>query len=210
MYSPKTKSPRLEVSEITPTKMTKSELRKSYLAKRVELSPSEAALMSSAIAERFFAEIDLEKVRALHTFIRIRKFNEVDTSVIYYRLWRDHPEIQTVAPALDPSDGELKNIAFSAASEFEENTWGIREPVGQERIEPAKIDLVVVPLLCFDLRGFRVGYGKGFYDRFLAKCRPDCKKVGLSFFPPVERIDDVYEGDVALDCCVTAEGLYTF
>lgn len=190
--------------------MTKSELRKSYLAKRVELSPSEVASMSGAIAERFFAEIDLEKVRALHTFISIRKFNEVDTSVIYFRLWRDHPKIQTVAPALDPLAGELENIAFSAASEFEENTWGIREPVGQKKIEPAKIDLVVVPLLCFDLRGFRVGYGKGFYDRFLAKCRPDCKKVGLSFLPPVERIDDVYEGDVALDCCVTAERFYTF
>ena len=61
------------------------------------------------------------------------------------------------------------------------------------------IDMVLVPGLCFDGDGHRVGYGKGFYDRFLKTCRPDCIKIGLSYFEPVESIDDVHEGDVRLD-----------
>jgi 5-formyltetrahydrofolate cyclo-ligase len=64
--------------------------------------------------------------------------------------------------------------------------------------------------LCFDLRGFRVGYGKGFYDRFLKKCRADCKKIGLSFFEPVKEISDIEEFDVALNFAVTPQEIYNF
>ena len=64
---------------------------------------------------------------------------------------------------------------------------------------PSEIDVVLVPLLCSDGQGYRVGYGKGFYDRFLVKCRPDCRKIGLSYFPPVDRIEDVTESDVKMD-----------
>ena len=65
--------------------------------------------------------------------------------------------------------------------------------------------MVLVPGVCFDRDGHRVGYGKGFYDRFLKTCRPDCVKIGLSFFEPVEKIDDVHNGDIALDFLVSAE-----
>jgi len=68
---------------------------------------------------------------------------------------------------------------------------------------------VLVPLLCFDRRGHRVGYGRGYYDRFLARCRHDCKKIGLSFFEPLAEIDDVHEGDVELNYCVTPDGVIT-
>jgi 5-formyltetrahydrofolate cyclo-ligase len=70
-------------------------------------------------------------------------------------------------------------------------------------IDAATIDLVIVPLVCVDKSGHRVGYGKGFYDRFLKQVRTDCVKVGLSYFEPVERIDDVHEGDVRLDFVIT-------
>ena len=65
--------------------------------------------------------------------------------------------------------------------------------------------LVLVPGVCFDQTGHRVGYGKGFYDRFLKTCRPGCLKVGLSYFEPVDPIDDVHDGDVRLDFIVTPE-----
>ena len=73
-----------------------------------------------------------------------------------------------------------------------------------------KIDMVIVPLLAFDEQGFRVGYGKGFYDRFLKRTRPECKKVGLSYFVAEKRIDDVDAHDVPLDQCVTPEGVMQF
>jgi 5-formyltetrahydrofolate cyclo-ligase len=69
---------------------------------------------------------------------------------------------------------------------------------------------VIVPLLCFDRRGHRVGYGKGFYDRYLQKCRPDCIKAGLSFFDPVDLIDDTYADDIPLDICVTPSETFRF
>jgi len=69
---------------------------------------------------------------------------------------------------------------------------------------------VLVPLLSFDKKGFRVGYGKGFYDRFLMQCKSDCIKIGLSYFDPIDVIDDADEFDVPLDFCITPQKVYVF
>lgn len=190
--------------------MNKSELRKLYLEKRLAFSPSEIAVASSRIAERFFNETDLAKIEKLHTYIRIARLNEIDTSSIYYRIWYEHRSISTYAPRADHLTGEMENMAFGPDTELIENKWGIREPLGTETAGPSEIDLVIVPLLCFDESGHRVGYGKGFYDRFLALCRHDCINVGLSLFPPVSGIADVYENDIPLDYCITPERNYLF
>ena len=71
-----------------------------------------------------------------------------------------------------------------------------------------RTDLLPLVLVAFDERGYRVGYGKGYYDRFLAKCKPTCFKVGLSFFPPLEMIEDVHEYDVPLDLCIMRDGVW--
>ncbi|QQS31920.1 MAG: 5-formyltetrahydrofolate cyclo-ligase [Acidobacteriota bacterium] len=189
--------------------MTKSELRKKYLEKRSRLTVAETVEMSGAIAERFFAEVDLAAVRNVHTFIRLRKFNEIDTSNIYFRLWRDHPHLKTFAPRMNAATGELESVRFDAETDFTENDWGIREPLG-DAADSAELDLVIVPLLCFDTRGHRVGYGKGFYDRFLARCRSDCQKVGVSYFPPETEVSDTTENDIPLDACVTPNRLFRF
>lgn len=70
--------------------------------------------------------------------------------------------------------------------------------------------MVLVPLLSFDRRGHRVGYGKGYYDRFLRKCRPDCQKVGLSIFEPIDEISDANENDEPLDAAVTPTATIRF
>jgi 5-formyltetrahydrofolate cyclo-ligase len=188
----------------------KSELRKTYLDKRRSLSPGEVAAASARIAERFFAEIDLREIRVLHTFIRIPKFNEFDTSTIYFRIWQERPDIVTCSPRIDSTFDELESYAFDENTEFIESSWGIREPAGIETVDADEIDLVVVPLLCFDENGHRVGYGKGYYDRFLAHCRADCMKVGVSLFPSVESIDDIHQGDVQLDAVITPDRNYRF
>jgi 5-formyltetrahydrofolate cyclo-ligase len=164
--------------------------------------------MSGRIADRFFSTVDLGRVSSLHIFIRIPRFNEIDTSNIYFRIWRDHPGIRTFAPRTDRRTGLIESVEFSAVTEFGENEWGIKEPLTGASVEPAVMDMVAVPLLCFDTAGHRVGYGKGYYDTFLSQCRPDCVKVGLSFFPPVDVINDVHDGDVRLDLFVTPERVY--
>ena len=189
--------------------MLKSELRKIYLEKRNELSASELADLSGRIAELFFESIDLSSVTNLHTFVRIAKFSEIDTSMIYYKLWRDLVHVRTFAPRMDFDAGEIESVEFAEDTELIESAWGIREPAGDKTVDASELDLVIVPLLAFDKLGYRVGYGKGFYDKLLSKCRADCLKIGLSYFPPVDEIADVAEHDMRLDFCLTPEEIFT-
>ena len=94
------------------------------------------------------------------------------------------------------------------------NHWGIPEPVGAPAAEvaPAALDAVLVPLLACDAHGQRVGYGGGFYDRFLAQCRPGTVFVGLNILdePPEDPLADVLPTDVALTALVTPAGMWRF
>lgn len=188
--------------------MTKSELRKIYLARQRSLSPSERESKSRDIAELFFQNTDLINTRFLHCFIAIQKFNEIDTSFIFDRLWTGFPQITTAVPRVIIETGETENLVFRPDTELVQNSWQIYEPAHNEFVLTGNMDIVLVPGLAFDTFGHRVGYGKGFYDRFLAKCRPDCLKLGLSYFPPVEEISDVWDADVRLDCCITPERIF--
>ncbi|MFN6962140.1 MAG: 5-formyltetrahydrofolate cyclo-ligase [Pyrinomonadaceae bacterium] len=191
--------------------MNKSELRKIYLERRSALSGDERDRASRQIAERLFASIDLADIAVLHSFISTAKFNEVDTRPIFERVWTERPDIVTCAPRIAGETGEIVNLRLDAATRLEYNAWQIGEPpAAQDEIAPEAIDAAIVPLLCFDRAGHRVGYGKGFYDRFLSRCRPDCLKVGVSFFGPVDAIDDVHLSDVPLDRCVTADDVFEF
>lgn len=90
------------------------------------------------------------------------------------------------------------------------NKYGIPEPSEGQTVSTDRIDVVIVPLLVADKNGHRVGYGGGFYDRFLSTCRDDTLKVGLSFFPPVSTpVSDVDLHDISLDALVSPDG-YTF
>jgi 5-formyltetrahydrofolate cyclo-ligase len=188
--------------------MTKSELRKIYLQKMRSFSPDERAAKSRAIADLSLQMLPLDRSKVVHCFIAIDKFNEIDTAFIFRRLWNEFPRILTVVPRVDMETGEILSLKFTPDTELVKNIWGIDEPGHDEYIKADEVDIVIVPLLCFDRRLHRVGYGKGFYDRFLKQCRPDCRKVGLSYFSPVERIDDIYEGDIALDMCITPDGVF--
>lgn len=190
--------------------MNKSDLRKIHLARRRNLSPGEKAEKSALIAEWFFRRFDLTDVRFLHGFLPIEKFGEINTGLIFDRVWSEHPHVATVAPRVNSLSGNIESIPFSAASSFRRNKFGIDEPASDETVAAEKIDIVLTPLLCFDRYGFRVGYGKGLYDKFLRQCRPDCLKIGLSFFLAIEEINDVHEFDFKLDFCITPEGIDEF
>lgn len=183
--------------------MTKAELRKIYLQKLRSLSADERTEKSEQITDAVFRSVDLGSIRTLHCFISIQKFNEVETGSIFRRLWNEFPEVITVVPKVDLTTGEMRHLKLSPTTELVKNVWEIFEPEHSEFVATDEIDIVLVPLLCFDRKFHRVGFGKGFYDRFLSKSRPDCQKIGLSYFPPVEKIEDVHESDVALDMCVT-------
>jgi len=189
--------------------MLKAELRKIYLARQKSLVAEERREKSAAISDLFFRNFDLSQARFLHCFLPIEKFNEIQTKLILEKVWREFPHLETLVPRVNFETGEIENLKFSAETGLAPNRWQIDEPAHDETIETEKIDLVLVPLLCFDARGFRVGYGKGFYDKFLKNCRVDAVKIGLSYFAPIDAIEDAREFDVRLDFCVTPEEVFT-
>lgn len=190
--------------------MNKSGLRKIYLERQKFLSPFERIRKSKRIADRFFREFSFNNVEFLHCFVAIKKFNEIDTSLIFKRLWRDFPQVQTTVPKVNFKSNKIENVSYTNETELAKNIWQICEPTTKEIIETEKIDIILVPLLSFDEKGFRVGYGKGFYDKLLKNCRNDCLKIGLSYFAPVMEIGDVKNFDVKLDFCVTPEEIWKF
>lgn len=189
--------------------MLKAELRKIYLEKRKNLLPEERKQKSGTIADRFFQNFDLREINFLHVFLSIERFNEIDTGLIIGKIRREFPHIELVVPRVNLRTNELENLAFKPETEMVQSSWQIFEPAGEDMLATEKIDLVLVPLLCFDREGHRVGYGKGFYDRFLQKCRADCLKIGLSYFPAVEKISDAHQFDVKLDFCVTPKEVFS-
>ena len=190
--------------------MIKSKLRKIYLAKQQALSKAEIRDLSQQIGFSFFSRFDLSSVRYLHVFLSIRKRGEVDTAVFINELWSNYINVKTVVPRVNFDDEVLEHLEINSDSKLRVSDWGIAEPDGDELIDEKKIDIVLVPLLCFDKRGYRVGYGGGFYDKFLVDCREDCLKIGVSLFDPVEEIEEVKDFDVRLDYCITPEKTWKF
>jgi 5-formyltetrahydrofolate cyclo-ligase len=90
------------------------------------------------------------------------------------------------------------------------NKYQIYEPINSQKIDPYVLEVCFTPLLAFDLLGHRVGYGKGFYDRFFTTCKKDLIKIGLSFFDPIEKIENTHKEDVPLDICVSPSKNYVF
>lgn len=191
--------------------MIKSQLRKYYLSKRKAISAEEIVIKSRQITDLFFQNFDLLKVENIHIFLPIIKHNEINTWLIIRRLQHKFSKIVILIPKIIPESFGIENFPFDE-KKLVENKWGILEPSGenQDKIEPKEIDLVIIPLLIFDKNGNRVGYGKGFYDRFLQQCNPKTLKIGICLEEPLELIEDINKFDVKMDFCITPDKIYTF
>lgn len=188
--------------------MTKQEIRSNYLKLRLALSTNDCAIFSKKLCDLFFSDLDLSHIKTLHTFLPIISKNEPDTRLIIKKLNQDFPKIRVSIPKVE--NDHLINFYFEENNELKENKWGIDEPLVGELTPAEKIDIVIVPLLAFDLTGNRLGYGKGFYDKFLSTCRTDCKKIGLSFFEPIKELITVDQYDIPLNAVITPSQFFEF
>ena len=186
--------------------MLKKELRLSYLQLRNELSSEAISNYSLVIANRVL-DLPVWTCNYYHLFLSITENNEIDTSFILSVLQGKDKNI--VLPKVLDETG-LIHYLLTDNTVLRKNKWNIPEPVDGLEVSPNKIDVVFIPLLAFDKQGYRVGYGKGFYDNFLQECREDVIKIGLSLFKPVDKISDTQEHDISMDYCVTPEKIYTF
>ncbi|MGY8926035.1 MAG: 5-formyltetrahydrofolate cyclo-ligase [Flavobacteriales bacterium] len=188
--------------------MTKNELRKIYLNKRKALSPKMLEDISEKICKAIFSNFQLEK-KKISLFLPIELKREINT----YKIWEKAMSFDALVaiPKINEKTNDLKQVLFETEDQLEISPYGIPEPKKGRVIAAEHFDYIFVPLLAFDKKGNRVGYGKGYYDRFLKKCTPRCKFIGLSLFDEyAPDVEDINFRDIKLDYCITPNEFYRF
>ena len=187
--------------------MNKKEARKKSKEERQKLSFEQVDEKSLAIANQL-VQMDIWNKTYYHLFLPIEEQKEVNSEYILNILQAKDKEI--VISKSDFATTSMTHYLLTDNTKIKKNVYNIPEPINGLLVPSEMIDVVFVPLLAYDKLGNRVGYGKGFYDKFLSECKPDVIKIGLSFFEPEDLIDDVFENDVKLDFCVTSERVIYF
>ena len=192
----------------------KAALRRAALARRQALTSTEVAQRSQALSEQLFRHFPVAQWRWLHVFLPLARKNEPDTWPLIHRIWAEQLPVRLAAPVVQPDGILLKHYELLINTPLSTSRWGIPEPAASPATEvaPAQLDAVLVPLLACDRAGHRVGYGGGFYDRFLAECRPGTQFIGLNILTdkPVPALADVLPTDVPLHACLTPAGIWNF
>jgi 5-formyltetrahydrofolate cyclo-ligase len=189
--------------------MVKKEIRKIYNANRQGLSAQKIEEDGSRIIENFRG-VNLEGIQLLLSYYPIAERNEFNVALCEQLLLLNNPSLQIAWPKLQADIITMEAILVTRETVLEKNRYNIFEPSDDEIIQPQLIDAVFVPLLAFDTKGYRVGYGKGYYDRFLSRCAQDVVKIGFSYFEALDTIEDINEFDVPLNYCITPTRVYEF
>lgn len=189
--------------------MIKKIARQLYREKRKALSAVQRQKMDDLILIQF-QRLPLPELKSMLSYHPLEQHQEPNTQLCTDFLEFRNPGLEIAFPRTNTLTWDMAAIGSNDDTEFELGPFDLVEPAKGPEIDPAGIDLILVPLLAHDISGYRVGFGKGVYDRFLSRCRPDCIKVGLSYFAPIEKIDDRDEFDVPLNFSVTPETFYVF
>jgi len=179
--------------------MFKSEIRKQALKERLSYRDDEYQKLNKMLLEQFQA-LDFSDIKTIHIFLPIVEKKEPNTFLFIEWLAENHAQIKIIVPKADFETALMTNHEYLGVNDLKKNLYNILEPQ-KGSIHNGEVDMVLIPLLAFDKTGYRVGYGKGFYDRFLENI--NAQKIGLSLSPAIDSIDDVNEHDIKLDFCIT-------
>jgi 5-formyltetrahydrofolate cyclo-ligase len=189
--------------------MLKVEARNQYREKRMSLTHPEKLKLDDLMLIQF-QTVPLPFIHCLMSYWPIKENNEPDTNLYADYVEFKNPSLKICYPRADFATHSMQAVEVNADTPFERKLHGIHEPLDGPSVDPAAIDLVFVPLLICDREGYRVGYGKGFYDKYLSACRKDCIKSGFCYFEPIVKIHDRHEFDIPLDICITPHYVYVF
>ncbi|UXX80734.1 5-formyltetrahydrofolate cyclo-ligase [Reichenbachiella carrageenanivorans] len=195
------------MSETTP-KVDKKKYRTVYLRKRKMLSAKDFDRMNARLLLHFHSFLQNHNVLLIHSFLSIDKNKEVNTWPLIESLKNQGKQI--VISKSSMTSNELTHYLFEDYKQLKENKYHIPEPEYGTLVSPTALEMVLIPLIVFDRKGHRLGYGAGYYDRFLADCAPHCLKVGLSLAPPLDEIPFAEAHDIPMDFCITPIGVYAF
>lgn len=188
---------------------SKKEIRSECKARRGTLSRKQIEDKSLDIANQCL-HLDIWDKQNYHLFLSIDQQKEIDTQFLLQILQGRDKNV--IVSKSDFQNFTLDHYLLTDQTGLKVNNYGIPEPTGNGniQIQESQIDVVFIPLLAADQQGNRVGYGKGFYDRFLEKCRPETIKIGLNFFEPLPDFIEANENDQRLDYLVTPEKIFKF
>ena len=185
--------------------MNKIEARKKYLDLRKKLDNVQIISKSTSISNNL-QDLPIWEHNFYHIYLPIKEKNEVDTMPIINIL--NNKKKKVLIPKSDFNNTTMKSFLLNDNTVLKKNNYDITEPINNEEFL-GRIDVIFIPLVAYDLIGNRVGYGKGFYDKFLRNQNNKILRVGLSFFNPEKRIK-IDEHDENLDFCVTPNRIFSF
>jgi 5-formyltetrahydrofolate cyclo-ligase len=186
--------------------MEKNTLRLKYKKLRENLSEESIEEMSLQIANQAL-KLPIWDKTYYHIFLPILAKKEVNTEYLLHILQGKDKSI--IVSKADFDSGEMKHFLLQENTVLKTSEYGIPEPVSGIEISPEIIEIIFVPLLAYDQNGHRIGYGKGFYDRFLKKCSPHAIFMGLSFFEAEPEIFSAVT-DIPLNFCITPKKIIDF
>lgn len=191
--------------------ITKDSLRKQLKAIRKGLGQPFCRQASVQLVDQFHRFVDANAISTIHIFLSMPAWNEPDTSLLIQSLQHINPNIRFVVPVVVAGEVNLRHALLADVPELEENFWGIPEPRVHTYVKPDIADLVIVPFLGIDPLGNRIGFGKGYYDRFLSMLPPRIQKIAYGY--EAGRIRDfipVEVTDIRMDGLITETGFYQF
>lgn len=188
----------------------KREARAWAKAQRAALPEAARSAGSQAIAQRFLQTWNASRPSSLFVFLPMAGSLEVDTWPLIRAVWAQWPATRVLASVSGMADCSMRLFEIGPDTQLKTNAWGIPEPVNATPFE-GQVDAVIVPLLTFDERGHRVGYGKGFYDRFLAGPQGQgSERIGVSLLGAAPQLIPASAQDQPLHACLTPEETYLF
>jgi 5-formyltetrahydrofolate cyclo-ligase len=188
--------------------MNKKELRLWLRRRRALLTEAEWRERNTEVLKLLKEEVERIQPKLIHTFLPKKGEKEPDVRPLLEKL----KGITIAVPKTRPGSYAMQHYRYEGPGSVALSPMGIPEPLANcALVQPSDIDLVLVPMLGFDLQGHRLGYGGGYYDRFLAQeCEPEVLKIGLSLLPPLDQSLIAEPHDVPLDAVISPAGVYRF
>lgn len=155
----------------------KETLRSQLLHIRDNLPESVYEKASENIVARLQTLPGFRRSRTIHCYVSMNNRHEVNTHTLLR--WMLASNKRVIVPITNIGETELEHVELHSFESLKQNEWGVLEPNDGRAVAPDELDFVIVPMVGADLECNRIGYGKGFYDRFLSQV--DCPTVGLCF-----------------------------
>lgn len=159
--------------------MDKSQLRQMVKKQLEELNDEYFAKGCEEIHKHLFSQGHWNKAKTIA--VTVSRGREIDTKAIIEKAWAEGKH--AVVPKCNPKSNEMSFRKIDTFQQLETVFFGLQEPIVSKTIsvEPEDIDFMIVPGLCFDREGYRIGYGGGYYDRFLERYHQDTISLAFSF-----------------------------